>query len=94
MEKLLFQTIIIGFLLLSALLISSIYFFHPLLIGNVLLWQKTALVIMAWIIFAVLLMGRFFWGWRGRKAIYGTLLGVLLLIVIYFCSKLLLEGIH
>ena len=94
MEKLLFQIIIIGFVLLSLLSLTSIYYFHEFLSKHWLLWQKTILVIVAWIIFAMLLMGRYVWGWRGRKAIYGTLLGVLLLIVIYCGSKLVLEGLH
>jgi ABC-type uncharacterized transport system permease subunit len=94
MEKLLFQIITLGFLLLSFLLISSIYYFHELLSSNWLLWQKTILVICAWIVFAMLLIGRYFRGWRGRKAIYGTLFGVTLLIVVYFGSQFVLEGMH
>lgn len=94
MEKLLFQIIIVGFVLLNFLLITSIYYFHQWLMDNRLLWQKMVLVFLAWIIFAALLAGRYFWGWRGRKAIYGTLCGVLLLIVVYFGSRLILEGIH
>lgn len=94
MEKLLFQIIAVGFLLLSLLLITSIYYFHDLLIGHWLLWQKTMLVISAWIIFAVLLIGRYVSGWRGRKAIYGTLFGVLLLILVYCGSQFVLKGIH
>ncbi|PHH57313.1 cytochrome C assembly family protein [Coxiella burnetii] len=94
MEKIVFKTIAVGFLLLSFLLASSIYFFHEELWGNPFLWQKAILVVSAWVIFALLLMGRHFWGWRGRKAIYGTLCGVLLLILVYFGSKLLLEGLH
>ncbi len=92
MEKLLFRTIIVGFVLLSVLLVTSFYAFHDLLWHNRLLLQKTILVLVAWVIFAVLLLGRFAWGWRGRKAIYGTFFGVLLLIVIYFGSQLMLEG--
>lgn len=94
MEKFLFQTMIVGFILLNALLITSVYYFHELFTGNSLLWQKTILAIFAWIIFAVLLIGRFIWGWRGRKAIYGSLFGVLLLTVIYWGSQLALEGLH
>lgn len=90
MEKLLFQIIIVGFVLLNFLLITSIYYFHQWLMDNRLLWQKMILVFLAWVIFAALLGGRYFWGWRGRKAIYGTLCGVLLLIVVYFGSRLIL----
>ncbi|MGB6977135.1 MAG: cytochrome c biogenesis protein CcsA [Gammaproteobacteria bacterium] len=89
MEKLLFQMIGLGFLLLTVLLGSSLYFYYPTLNDNML--QKTILVIVAWVIFAWLLGGRYYLGWRGRKAIYGTLSGVLLLAIVYFGSQLFWE---
>jgi ABC-type uncharacterized transport system permease subunit len=89
MEKLLFQMIGFGFLLLTVLLASSLYFYYPMLAGD--MFQKTLLVIAAWVIFAWLLAGRYHLGWRGRKAIYGTLSGVLLLAIVYFGSQLFWE---
>lgn len=94
MEKLLFLTIVLGFILLSLLLATSIYYFHDEFWQNWWLRQKTILASIAWFIFAVLLIGRYRFGWRGRKAIYGTLFGVLLLAVIYFLSRLVWEGLH
>lgn len=91
MESLLFKMIIAGFVLLSVLLGTSFYFFHAVLWTNQWLIHKTMLVLLAWVIFAVLLLGRYLRGWRGRKAIYGTLWGVLLLVVVYFGSKLMLQ---
>lgn len=90
MESLLFGIIWFGFLLLTLLIITSFYFFSGQL-GTTLL-QKVVLVFIAWIIFGCLLIGRHYLGWRGRKAIYGTLIGVGLLLVIYFGS-ILLSGI-
>ena len=58
------------------------------------LLQKTCLVLIAWFIFALLLFGRKQWGWRGRRAIYWTLCGVILLAVIYFGSRLLMQGLQ
>jgi ABC-type uncharacterized transport system permease subunit len=92
MEKLLFRTILVGFVLLTVMLASSLYVFHAELWHNVLLLPKTILALSAWVIFAVLLLGRYFLGWRGRKAIYGTLAGVLLLLIVYLGSQLLLMG--
>ncbi|MCB1826890.1 MAG: cytochrome c biogenesis protein CcsA [Coxiellaceae bacterium] len=94
LEQLLFQVNGLGFILLSALITTSLYFYYDLLWVSAALLQKTLLAATAWIIFAVLLWGRFVWGWRGRKAIYGTLIGVVLLFLAYFGSKILLRALH
>lgn len=87
MENLLFSIILFGFILLTAVIITSGYFFFDNDLTPVLI-QKTIVVIIAWVIFAVLLLGRRLLGWRGRKAIYSTLFGVMLLVIIYFSSVL------
>lgn len=93
-EKLLFQVISLGFILLSVVVVTSLYFYHELLLDSHALLQKAMLVGAAWVVFAGLLLGRFYWGWRGRRAIYGTLGGVLLLFLASFGSKLLLEALR
>ena len=90
MEGLLFQVMSLGFILLSVVLITSVYTYHSLLQHYVVL-QKTVLVLSAWVVFAILLVGRYRYGWRGRKAIYGTLIGVAFLVLAYFASKLVME---
>lgn len=94
MESTLFCLVGVGFVFLSVLLASSLYVYHALLLKQAFLLQKTCLVVLAWLVFALLLYGRKKWGWRGRRAVYGTLLGVLLLTIIYFGSKLLMQGLH
>lgn len=89
MEKTLFGTIGIGVILLSGVLITSILFFHQVLL-NVFL-QKTILTFLAWLVFSSLLVGRFYFGWRGRKAIYCTLSGLAILSIIYFSSIIIME---
>ncbi len=89
METTLFGTIAIGVVLLSGVLITSILFFHQVLL-NVFL-QKTILTFLAWLVFSALLVGRFYFGWRGRKAIYCTLSGVAILSIIYFSSIIIME---
>lgn len=84
MEAFLFQVIYCGFILLSIVLISSIYFYYDLLWTRYDVLQKALLVTLAWIVFAWLLIGRHYMGWRGRKAINGTLFAVLLLFISYF----------
>jgi ABC-type uncharacterized transport system permease subunit len=44
-------------------------------------------------VFGVLLLGRFRFGWRGRKALRWTFAGYVLLGLSYFGSKLILEQI-
>ncbi|MBW3566528.1 MAG: cytochrome c biogenesis protein CcsA [Proteobacteria bacterium] len=95
MEALLFQTLGLGFALLSLALFSGLIFVENLFAQH--LVHKTVLSIVAWIVFGVLLWGRWRFGWRGRTAIRWTLGGFTLLVLAYFGSKLVLEwikGIH
>jgi ABC-type uncharacterized transport system permease subunit len=85
MERLLFQIIWVGFFLLTWVLLSSLYAFDHLLLPPLL--QKMMLTFASWSVFAVLLCGRHFLGWRGKKIIYGTLMGFFLLIGIYLGSQ-------
>lgn len=85
MEKLLFQLIGTGFILLSLLLLSSLYFFDHLF--DPLLLSKTLLALLAWLIFAGLLIGRYLFGWQSKVVIIWTLSGVILLLVCYIVSE-------
>lgn len=89
MENLLFQTLAAGFALLSLALFSGIIFIKDMFAQH--LVHKTVLSIMAWLVFAILLWGRWQFGWRGRTAIRWTLGGFALLVLAYFGSKLVLE---
>src|SRR3546814_4793747 len=91
MERLLFQLIGIGFVLLSLTLISGLWFIHDWLAQH--LAHKTILSITAWLIFGTLLWGRVRHGWRGRVAIRWALAGYAMLFLAYFGSKLILEEI-
>jgi len=89
MESLLFEMIGVGFLLLSVSLLSGFIYLDDMFAQNVA--HKTILSILAWIAFAVLLWGRYRFGWRGRTAIRWTLIGFAALMVAYFGSKAILE---
>lgn len=91
MERWLFQTILLGFVLLTIMLVSSFYLFTNIFQAPLL--QKMILTLVAWGIFALLLLGRHCFGWRGRKAVYYTLAGFVLLIVIYFGSEFFYAGV-
>jgi len=89
LERMLFQLITAGFVVLTASLGTGLLFVNDLFAQH--LAHKTILSIIAWIVFGVLLWGRYFRGWRGRLAVRLTLAGVLLLLLSYFGSKLVLE---
>jgi ABC-type uncharacterized transport system permease subunit len=89
MEHLLFQLIGAGFVLLSLALITGFVFLEDIFAQH--LVHKTVLSIIAWCVFAVLLWGRWRFGWRGRTAIRWTLGGFFALMLAYFGSKLVLE---
>jgi ABC-type uncharacterized transport system permease subunit len=89
MERLLFQMIATGFTLLSAALLTGMLFLEDIFAQH--LVHKTVLSIASWVIFGILLWGRWKFGWRGRTAIRWTLSGFVFLILAYFGSKMVLE---
>ncbi|MDE2090853.1 MAG: cytochrome c biogenesis protein CcsA [Gammaproteobacteria bacterium] len=89
MERFLFQLIIAGFILLTLALFAGFIFVHNFMAQH--LVHKTVLSVLAWLVFAVLLWGRWRFGWRGRTAIRWTLVGFVVLMLAYFGSKAVLE---
>jgi len=89
MEDLLFGMITTGFFCLSLSLVSGFMFIDDLFAQH--LVHKTVLSVTAWVVFAVLLWGRWTRGWRGIKAIRWTLAGFFILMLAYFGTKLVLE---
>ncbi|MDB6096070.1 MAG: ABC-type uncharacterized transport system, permease component [Francisellaceae bacterium] len=86
-EKLLFQIIGAGFILLTLDLVQGLIFLENLFVVPRL--TKTFLSILAWCLFAILLYGHYQKGWRGPTAIRWTILGVFVLSFAYFGSTLL-----
>ncbi|MDR2241101.1 MAG: cytochrome c biogenesis protein CcsA [Zoogloeaceae bacterium] len=91
MESLLFRLITIAFILLTLTLISGIAFSETLFGKALEFNHKTLLSILSWLIFAALLVGRYVWGWRGRKAVHWTLTGFVVLLLAYVGSRFVLE---
>jgi len=89
MERLLFEMITAGFLLLTLALISGFVFTDDLFAQH--LAHKTVLSMIAWVVFATLLGGRYLLGWRSRTALRWTLAGFILLMLAFFGSKAVLE---
>lgn len=89
MESLLFELLWAGQLLLTLSIVSGFVFLDNLF-GQQLV-HKTVFSLAAWLIYATLLWGRHYLGWRGYTAIRWTLAGFALLMLAYFGSKLVLE---
>ena len=93
MEKLLFRLIWIGFILLSLTVMSGLVFSEQLF-GRVLKWDhKTVFTLLSWVLFAALLAGRRWRGWRGKTALRFTLAGFATLVLAYVGSHFVLEVI-
>lgn len=91
METLLFRIVGAGFILLTLTLASGIVFSEQVF-GKP--WQfshKMLFGFISWFVFAALLIGRRFYGWRGRKAIHWMMSGYIFLLLAYLGSKFVLE---
>lgn len=91
MEALLFRMIGIAFLLLTAALASGALFSETLFGKPLTLDHKTIFAFISWGIFGALLIGRHFYGWRGRHALLWTLAGFITLLLAYIGSHFVLE---
>jgi ABC-type uncharacterized transport system permease subunit len=93
MEKLLFRLIWIGFVLLSLTVLSGVVFSEQLF-GRALRWDhKSVFALLSWLLFAALLAGRRWRGWRGKTALRFTLAGFATLALAYVGSRFVLEVI-
>jgi ABC-type uncharacterized transport system permease subunit len=88
-EKLLYGIAAAGFLTLLLAVFSGFLFVSDLFAQH--LVHKTALSLLALVLFGVLLGGRWFAGWRGRRAVYLYLWGFAMLGLAYFGSRFVLE---
>jgi len=89
METLLVQMIIIGFALQTTSLISGFVHLEDMFAQS--LVHKTILSIGAWAVFAILLLCRKLFGWRGKTLVRWTISGFFTLLLAYFGSKYVLE---
>jgi len=88
-EQLMFRLITLGWLLLTLSLASGLVFVDNLFAQH--LFHKTSLSLLSWLLFGLLLLGRWRLGWRGRRAVRWTLAAMIVLALAYFGSKLVLE---
>ena len=86
LERLTFNFVAAGFAALSATLALGLMTSGP--------WRfehKTVFGILAWLVFAALLAGRHWQGWRGRRATRWLYAGALLLLLAYAGSRFVIE---
>jgi ABC-type uncharacterized transport system permease subunit len=90
-ERLLFVLTALGFAGLTLAIASGTTFVNDLVEQH--LAHKFGLSLLAWLLFGVLLAGRFFRGWRGKRAVELYLIAFALLCLAYFGSRYILEEI-
>ena len=90
-ERLLFSVAAVGFAGLTLTIASGSTFVIDLMEQH--LAHKFGLSLLAWLVFGILLAGRFFRGWRGKRAVELYLGGFVLLCLAYFGSRVILEEI-
>ena len=93
LERYMFRLLGVGFVLLTLTLASGILFSEQLFGRAVPLTHKNVFSLAGWLAFALLLFGRWRYGWRGRTALKWILAGTLLLVLGYLGSKFVLEVI-
>lgn len=90
-ERLTFRFVTAGFALLTATLAAG-WWFSETLYGKGWVWDhKTVFSVLSWVVFAVLLIGRWRFGWRGRTATRILYAGSGLLLLAYVGSRFVLE---
>jgi len=93
LERLTYRFVAAGFVLLTATLAVG-YGFGDVVYGKGHAWRwdhKTVFSVLSWITFAVLLLGRARFGWRGKRAVAVLYTGSALLFLGYIGSRFVLE---
>ena len=89
MEGLLFDMILVGFVLLSIALGLGFIYVEDLFAQHIV--HKTVFSILSWLLFGTLLLGNYRAGWRGKRAANITIYAFILLAIGFIGSKFVLE---
>lgn len=92
-ERLTFRFVTAGFALLTATLLAGWWFAEHLYSQGITWDHKRVFAALSWVVFAVLLLGRWRLGWRGRTATRMLYVGSGLLLLAYVGSRFVLEVI-
>ena len=91
LESFLFRLVGIGFVLLTITLVSGLIFSEEIFGRPLQFTHKNVFSVAGWLTFAVLLFGRWQYGWRGRRALRWIIAGTVLLVLGYLGSKFVTE---
>lgn len=89
MESLLFDMILVGFVILSLALGLGFVYVHDLMAQHIA--HKTVFSVLSWLLFGSLLIGHWRSGWRGKRAANTTIYAFILLAIGFIGSKVVLE---
>ena len=91
LERMLFNLIALGFVLLTLTLASGMTLSDSLFGRALRFNHETLLAIVSWVVFAILLAGRWLRGWRGRTALRWVLAGFVMVVLAGIGSRFVLE---
>lgn len=94
LERIMFRLVIAGFVLLTLTVLAGIVFSEHLYGASTGGWRwdhTHVFTVLSWLIFAMLLLGRWRFGWRGRRAVHMLYAGAALLLLGYAGSRFVLE---
>jgi ABC-type uncharacterized transport system permease subunit len=91
LERFLFRLVACGYALLTLTLLSGILFSEELFGKPLTFSHKVVFSVLAWLVYGALLVGRYRYGWRGRKALGWVLTGTAFLVLAYIGSKFVVE---
>jgi ABC-type uncharacterized transport system permease subunit len=93
LETLVFRLTAAAFVVLTATFAVGVMYSESIAGKAMKFDHKTVFILLSWIIFGWLLLGRWLYGWRGRTAFRWTLAGFLMLMLAYPGSRFVLEVI-
>jgi ABC-type uncharacterized transport system permease subunit len=91
MERLLFRLILVSFVLMTAALALGVAVSESTFGKAFRFDHKNVFSLLAWLTLGILLVGRFFYGWRGRTALKWTMAAFLFLMLAYVGRSFVLE---
>src|SRR5690606_1860753 len=91
LERLLFRLIAIGCALLTLTLLRGFVFSEEIFGWAFRFEHKALLALLAWAVFAALLLGRWLRGWGGRLALRRTFAGFAVLVLAFVGTRFVLE---
>lgn len=94
MDNLIYQTVVVGFILLTAGIVTGAVW-AEIAWGRYWGWDpKETWSLITWLVYAALLHSRFMRGWHGKRIAWFSIIGFACVLFTYFGVNLLLTGLH